>query len=166
MAPARVTFSYARRFDTPIQSLSMDFDGDGTADLTSTDPDVPLDYTYTAAGLYTARLATTDTQGSVRHGDTVVLIEHPIDRDVLHRSIWDGMNSALASGNLTEALTFLDLAARAKYGPIWQLQFEASLLAAQFSRTVAPQTPSASQTPPIAYDPSITSSIRSTAGGG
>src|SRR5207249_3166976 len=46
LAGKRVKFEYEFQSTVPISSLAMDFDGDGTDDLTSNDPASPLSFQY------------------------------------------------------------------------------------------------------------------------
>jgi len=120
VAPLAVTFESQFGSTTPIQNLSMDFDGDGTFDFTTTDPNAALPHTYTTAGLYTAHLRITDQQGTVFNAAVSISVQDVAVMDALFKSMWGSMNAALVNGDITTALTFLDAAAQQKYEPVWR----------------------------------------------
>ena len=121
IAPLGVTFTFQFGSTTPIQSLSIDFDGNGTFDFTTTDPTAPLQHTYTMPGLYLARLRVTDQNGAVTEAQTAVAVQDVGALDALFKSLWNSMNAALVAGDIPTALMFLDSAAQEKYGPVWQV---------------------------------------------
>jgi Glucodextranase, domain B/Bacterial Ig domain len=121
IGPLAVTFAYQFSSTTPFQNLSMDFDGNGTVDFTTTDPNAPLQYTYTAPGLYVAQLQATDQQ-SIRHTANVTIVVHDtVVLDAMFKNLWSGMNTALLNGDIATALLFLDSAAQAKYEQVWRV---------------------------------------------
>jgi PKD repeat protein len=99
----------------------MDFDGDGSADLVSADPQVVLKHTYTAPGLYVAQLTATDNEGSTHTAQVVVEVVNATSVDAMLIALWDGMNSALVAGDKATALSFLTPGAQDKYGPVFDL---------------------------------------------
>jgi hypothetical protein len=119
IAPLEVTLEYAFGSTTAIQSLSVDFDGDGTIDLTTTNPQEALQYTYTAPGLYLARVSLTDAQSVVHTAATAIVVYDAATMDVLFTSLWSDMNTALTVGDVPTALTFLTTGARVKYEPVF-----------------------------------------------
>ena len=121
VAPLAVTFEAQFGSTVPIQSLSMDFDGDGTFDFTTADPNAPLQHTYTTPGLYTARLRVTDQQGGMFNAEAAVAVQDVTAMDIMFKSMWSNMNAALVAGDIPTALTFLDAAAQRKYEPVWQV---------------------------------------------
>jgi hypothetical protein len=121
IAPLEVTFTYQFGSTTPIQNLSLDVDGNGTFDFTTTDPNAVLQHTYTTPGLYLARLRVTDQSGAVAEAQTAIAVQDVGTLDALFKSMWNSMNAALVAGDISTALIFLDSAAREKYGPVWQV---------------------------------------------
>jgi hypothetical protein len=106
---------------TAIQSLNVDFDGDGTTDLITTNPQDALPHTYTTPGLYLARLNLTDSQGNVHTAETSIVIYDAATMDTLFTSLWSDMNTALTVGDMSRALTFLTTGARVKYEPVFTM---------------------------------------------
>lgn len=121
IAPLAVTFEAQFGSTSSIQSLSMDFDGNGTVDFTTTDPNAQLQYNYTTPGLYTAHLRVTDQQGAVFNAEVSILVQDVAAMDTLFKNMWNNMNTALVAGDIPTALTFLDPAAQQKYEPVWQV---------------------------------------------
>jgi PKD repeat protein len=121
IAPLEVTFTYQFGSTTPIQSLSIDFDGNGTFDFTTTDPNTLLQHTYTVPGLYLARLRVTTSQGQSYEAESTIAVQDAATMDTLFKSMWNTMNAALVAGDIPTALMFLDSAAQEKYGPVWQV---------------------------------------------
>lgn len=121
IAPLDVTFTYQFGSTTSIQSLRLDFDGDGTFDFFTSDPTTTLQHTYTISGLYLARLQVTDQQGAVSDAVVAIVIRDAASMDAMFKSMWDGVNAALVAGDIPTALTFLDSAAQEKYAPVWQV---------------------------------------------
>jgi PKD repeat protein len=121
IAPLAVTFEAQFGSTTPIQNLSMDFDGNGTFDFTTTDLNAALQHTYTIPGLYTVRLRVTDQQGAVFNAEVSILVQDVAAMDALFKSMWNSMNTALINGDIATALTFLDVAAQQKYEPVWRV---------------------------------------------
>lgn len=120
IAPLDVTFTPQFASTVPIQSVSIDFDGNGTFDFTTTDPNASLQHTYTVPGLYTARVRVTDQQGGVFNAETAAAIQAVTTMDAMFKSLWNTMNMALVAGDIPTALTFLDVAAQQKYEPVWR----------------------------------------------
>jgi PKD repeat protein len=116
-APLFVTFTY--QFNGTIQNLSIDFNGDGVADFTTTNAARALHYVYSAAGTYEARLSVTDSQGQVSVATTDVQVVDPATMDALFQSVWTAMTSALVAGDKEAALGFLTSSAQEKYGPVF-----------------------------------------------
>jgi len=121
VVPFAVTFQYSFHSTTKIQSLSIDFDGDGTADLSSDDPSLSLSHAYDAPGLYLPHLRVTDVQGATYDADVPLAVESVATMDALFKSLWTGMNNALVTGDLGGALAFLDPPARARYRPVFEV---------------------------------------------
>jgi hypothetical protein len=110
---------YSFASTTGVQSLTVDFDGDGTTDLIATNPREALWHTYTAPGLYLARLSLTDAQNVVHTAETVIAVHDAAALDALFTGLWGNMNTALTVGDIPTALTFLTAGARVKYEPVF-----------------------------------------------
>jgi PKD repeat protein len=121
IAPLPVTFTYQFGSTIPIQSLSLDFDGNGTVDFTTTDANALLRYTYTVPGLYVARLQITDQQGQSYNVDVSILVQDGIALDTIFKGMWGEMNASLLNGDIATALLFLDAPAQEKFEPVWRI---------------------------------------------
>jgi len=121
IAPLDVTFEYAFNSVETIDTMSMDFDGDGTDDFTTTDPAAELQYTYNTPGVFLVRLTVTDEQGGVHTAQAAVAVQDVVELNALLQQLWDGMNTALLAGDAETAKSFLDAAARKKYGPVFDV---------------------------------------------
>lgn len=119
IAPLTVRFSVAGM--NGIQRIEADFDGNGTVDYASTDPNAAIAFTYGAPGIYQARIAVTDSQNKVHARTVAVVVNDLAQMEQVFQSIWSGMNGALAAKDKAKALQFLTQQARAKYGPVFDL---------------------------------------------
>ena len=99
-----VTFEAEAYFTNPVSGYSWDFDGDGTSEITGTEATVIAQYQY--PGLYFPRLTVTDTQGNTYSETTLVNVLSREEMDALLKSKWEGVRSALLSGDIEGALVF------------------------------------------------------------
>ncbi len=123
IAPLAVTFTYQFGSASSIQSLSIDFNGDGTFEFFTSDPTVPLQHTYTTPGLYLARLQVTVQNGDVTEAQVAIVVQDAAAMDLLYTATWNGMNAALVAGDKATALIFLTPSAGIKYGPVFDVLF-------------------------------------------
>jgi cysteine-rich repeat protein len=119
VVPVPATFEFVRSSAVDVQTIAMDYDGDGTDDVVTADPNLPLHTTYATAGLYVPRLRITDVGGHVSHAFVVVAAQDPTAMDAMFIGLWNGMLLRLAAGDRSGAEAFLDVGARAKYGPVF-----------------------------------------------
>jgi hypothetical protein len=117
-APLSVNFRYDFHSVHAIQTIALDFDGDGTDDLTAGDPNATLQHTYSTPGTYTARLTITDDQGATLSATATVEVLDGATMDTMFTAIWSGMTTALAAGDTDTALSYLTDAAKEKYGRV------------------------------------------------
>lgn len=118
--PLRVRFSGRLADGNSIASLSLDADGDGIVDVVSADTSAPSEYSYDAPGLYRPKVMAVDSQGRSYEQTLVVLVQDPAKVDDFFSHLWDGMNSALRSGDMNTALLYLNTTAKVKYQPVFQ----------------------------------------------
>jgi hypothetical protein len=104
------------------QSLSIAFDGDGIDDFTTTDSAAPPQYTYSASGIYLARVRVTDAQSTVSEAVTGIQAFTLASMDAFFQAQWSGMTTALAAGDKETALTYLTPGAQDKYGPVFDVR--------------------------------------------
>jgi hypothetical protein len=74
---------------------------------------------YTQVGANTASFALTDSQSVTVTRTFLIEVRDDAATDLKLRAIWNGMNSALIAGNKAEAMRYLNSAAQAKYGPVF-----------------------------------------------
>jgi hypothetical protein len=121
IVPLAVTFTYQFGSASSLQSLRLDFDGDGTFEFFTSDLTVPLQHTYTTPGLYLARLQVTAQNGDVTEAQVAIVVQDAAVMDVLYTATWNGMNAALVAGNKATALSFLTVGAQEKYSPVFDV---------------------------------------------
>lgn len=71
-------------------------------------------------GTYQARISITDSQNLVYNQTLAVVVNDEAGVDQLLRALWADFNSALSAGKTAQALQYMNLQARAKYGPIFE----------------------------------------------
>ena len=98
---------------------TLDVDGDGVVDNTGTNITASLKHTYTTPGVYRPRITLTDSTGKTYDQTLAVLVQDPARVDAFFAKLWNGMNAALASGNLPAALGYLNTSAKNKYQPVF-----------------------------------------------
>jgi cysteine-rich repeat protein len=137
VAPILIKFTYVFGSMDSVQSLEMDFDGDGTVDFTTTNPAAPLSFFYETPGLYVARLTVTDSTGATHDAEVAVDVTDLAVMEPLLGGLWDGLKSAVMTANVPGAVRFLAHAARSDYTALFQNHpaempsYMASLSAAQ-----------------------------------
>lgn len=119
IAPLEVRFEYTFNSVETINTISIDFDGDGTDDFTTTDPAAELVHTYTTQGVFLVRLRLTDQQGTVHDTQVAIVVQDVAALDVMFKALWNDMNAALVAGDKATAMQFLTATAQAKYGPVF-----------------------------------------------
>ncbi len=142
IAPLNTTFQVAGSNSTPVISIHVDFDGDGTVDQAFVDVDTsnplepvfmpldlstPITHTYTSTGVTTATVWVNDLSlvdsKFVKAGYRFDFIIDVLDEnalDALLTEMWTGMNSALLAGDVPQALKALTFKAKQKYQPIYE----------------------------------------------
>ena len=115
VAPLTVSFSLLGA--SPGATISVDFDGDGTVDLTGPSLDGQI-FTYPKPGLYFPTATITDAQG---HQVTTRALIQVYDQAALNTSLqakWAAMKDALRGGDIGKALNFVALNDREGYIPL------------------------------------------------
>ena len=72
-----------------------------------------------ASGFQEPVLTVTDALGQTHQASLTIHVGAPHEADALFRSLWQGMNDALAAGDKAAALANLSTNARRKYGPVF-----------------------------------------------
>lgn len=120
VAPLKTRFIVSRTGSATVARIVADFDGDGTADLTTTDPAAVLEYTYTMPGLYRPLITVTASNGATHSQKLAVAVADAQQMDQLFATIWGDMNSALKKGDISAAIKHLNESAKRKYEPVFE----------------------------------------------
>ncbi|MEK6715961.1 MAG: Ig-like domain-containing protein, partial [candidate division NC10 bacterium] len=111
VAPLAVAFSL---LGAPAGGVSIDFDGNGTIDLTSPTLD-GQSFTYIRPGLYFPTANVTDTRGNRFTATTLVQVHDVAALDTLLQGKWRAMKDALRAGDIPTAVTHIVADWRAEY---------------------------------------------------
>jgi hypothetical protein len=100
-----------------IQTLAIDFNGDGVIDQTLTAPIAPnsIAYTYTSPGLYQASFSATTAQGVTLTQSVVINVQTVAGAFARVGSTLQLLQNALTSGNLTRAASYFTPTSQVKY---------------------------------------------------
>lgn len=120
LAPHTTHFTIGYNGTGTVTRYTLDVDGDGVVDDTGTDIALPREYTYTAPGVYRSRVTLTDSTGKTYDQTLAVLVQDPARVDAFFTTLWSGMNTALTSGDITQAAGYLNQSAKRKYTPVFE----------------------------------------------
>jgi hypothetical protein len=98
----------------PVVSYAWDFDGSGSDDVTCYSHSNIL-ASYQQTGLYLTQITATDTAGNQYRDTAIVNVLDRTKMDDIFKPIWNGMKSALISGETGRALAFIAPKSRQKY---------------------------------------------------
>jgi len=119
VAPMKVEFSMLTTLTTPITNFSIDTDGDGTADFTSTTLPISVPFTYSQPGLYFATATIKDANG-ILYADTIpVKVLSLSELDGLLQMKWAGMRDNLRQNEIEKALIYFTYGSQEKYRMIF-----------------------------------------------
>lgn len=106
VVPLDTTFEISSINNTTIESIEVDFEGDGTFDSIQTGKEVSISNTYENAGLYQAGVRITDSSGNITEYNAFIyaLTAEEADEKVLN--IYHSMLSELRNGNVDSAVNF------------------------------------------------------------
>ncbi len=135
IAPLKANFTVQNNTASSISSIQIDFDGNGSIDYTGTDPTAPASFTYATPGVYQASITVTDSQNNAFTQVVPVSVQDGVQMDQLFTTLLGGMNTALISGDVTKAGSYLNTAAKQKYLPVFQT------LLAQMPQIIASYSP-------------------------
>ncbi len=116
-APLSARFSYRYSGGSPVQTITVDFEGDGIADLVTSDATRPIEHNYTSAGIYLPSITITDKQGNTytRHV-ALQILDHALFEGGL-TATYDRFKNALVCGTVEVALGLMTHASRDRYAP-------------------------------------------------
>ncbi|WP_306532630.1 hypothetical protein [Geobacter sp.] len=120
IAPLHVNFKLTINTARPLQSISVDYDGDGTYDFTTADIKGPFAFTYNSPGAFQAVFDIVDDQGSHHVAKAQVVANDAVKMDAMLISVWNGMHSALLANEQAKALQYIGEYSKNKYGRVFQ----------------------------------------------
>lgn len=115
VAPLEVSFSLLAA--APGATISIDFDGDGTVDVTGPSLEGQV-FTYPKPGLYLPTAIITDAQGNQVTTRALVQVYNQADLDASLQAKWSAMKDALRRGDIGKALESIALSDREGYLPL------------------------------------------------
>ncbi|MET0917176.1 MAG: Ig-like domain-containing protein [Burkholderiales bacterium] len=120
-APLVATIVVSAQPAVGIAKVEIDADGTGTIDGTLVAPPWETTVSYLSSGTVNLVVRVTDTAGGVYTENVPIVVADKAALDQRVRAVWTGMTAALAAGDTSSALTFLDPLARQRYGPVFSL---------------------------------------------
>jgi PKD repeat protein len=119
IAPLTVNFIIQNNTTNTIANIDADFNGDGVSDLTTFDPAVPLQFTYTKPGTYIVHIGITDSAGNTTTSTQAIVVQSVTSIDNMLRGIYVGMLDNLKNGNVDGALTAVTAGVYEKYKAVF-----------------------------------------------
>lgn len=119
VAPLDVAFSVSSATPNGVRQITVDVDGNGTVDFTTTDTTMPIAFTYDTPGVYQAKVTLTDNQGATASQTLAIVVFDAAQMDKLFTRVWGEMNIALAAGNVAAASAYLNASAKLQYQPVF-----------------------------------------------
>ena len=121
LGPLVVAIAASAQPGLDVAKVEIDADGNGGIDGTLVAPPWETTVTYLSSGTVNLVVRVTDTAGSVYTETVPILVVDKAALDQRVRAVWTGLTTALAAGDTSGALTFLDPLARQRYGPVFSL---------------------------------------------
>lgn len=118
-APLDVSFLINNRTANAIQRIEVDFDGNGTIDFSTADPNAVIAFVYKMPGVYQAKLTITDSLGNKFESIKTIVVQSVATIDIALRGIYTGMLDKLRAGNIDEALTAVSSSGYEKYKAVF-----------------------------------------------
>jgi hypothetical protein len=113
LPPLVVTFTIVPANGAVVQRVDLDYNDDGTIDFQLTSASFTL--TYPTAFTYRLKVIVTDTENNVTSKSFVIQVIDKSQLDASLRVVWGSITSALASGNISQALTLFSPNIRSYY---------------------------------------------------
>ncbi len=117
IAPLTVTFTVNNGGDKDVTLLVGGSAGPGVAAGT----EAAFALTFNAPGTFPTTVNATDTAGNITTRNVVIVVRDPVQMDLMFKATWSGMNDALIAGDKTKAMSYLNDAAKVKYGPVFDV---------------------------------------------
>lgn len=115
IAPLPITYQYQFLLNKEIDSLEIDYTGNGTFVQISDSLAIPT-YTYAEPGIYPVTLRLTDSDNIQYQALLILVVQDISQMDTLFHGIWSDFTTALLSGNKIAAMHTLDGTAQRNYG--------------------------------------------------
>ena len=119
IAPVKITFDLGNATGRAIKRIEADYDGNGTMNLSTSDPNAVLQFTYATPGIYTVLFRITDDLNIIHTFSVVLNIEDRNQIDQLLRTVWSSFIQALAAQDKAVAMNSITATSRVTYGPIY-----------------------------------------------
>lgn len=120
VAPAITQFEVIDRNKTGISQILIDFDGDGTSDLTSDGSESVFKHTYDLPGVYTALFSIYDINNVLYEQTIKIVIQDKEYISSVLMQLWDSMNVALLAGDVPKALIHISQDSSDEYRQIFE----------------------------------------------
>jgi hypothetical protein len=112
IAPLQVTFSVSA--PRPVTQVVLDFDGNGSVDFQGPSLD-GQSFTYSQPGLYVARVAVTDSQGTQTNAAAIIQVLDRGQLDALLQGKWNALRDALNRSDVAGAVSLFAESSRDAY---------------------------------------------------
>src|SRR3990172_5031083 len=119
IAPYKTSFKILYTGKAKIQSIAMDFNGDGVADLVTSDPKSKLEFTYASPSVFPAQVTITDIQGQTHQALYAVQVIDSAAADAQFQAIYSELIGALACEDPERASSYMTIAARDRYKTVF-----------------------------------------------
>ncbi len=119
-APHAVEFGLTNNMGNAIVQIQADFDGDGTIDLSTSDPSVALSHTYAPPGVYQALFTIDEQSGAQYTARQTIVVSDLTNIDAQLRLVYNTMLDRLRVGAIDGALNQLTLQMQDNFKPVFQ----------------------------------------------
>ncbi len=120
IAPLKVTFTVVNNAGRDLKNLEIDFDGNGTVDITTADPEKPIEHSYTTTGVFLAKSVVRDDAGNTYRATHAIVVKGFDSMEQMLRGVYTGMLDRLRVGDIPGALTFIAGSTQPKYEAVFK----------------------------------------------
>jgi hypothetical protein len=121
VGPLTVVFDITPRNGVAIRKIELDVNGNGTVLQTLIAEPWTTTATYSGSGKINTVVRVTDTSGAIYTQAVPIVLTNQAALDQTLRAVWNGMKTALTSGDKARAMQYLDAAAQQRYGPVFDI---------------------------------------------
>lgn len=115
IAPFVVTFSVS---NPTVASVVVQLNGEPPITVAANGT-AEMQFSFPGAGVFPMTITATDSQNVTTSRTYLVSASDTVQMDQIAAAVWNGMNEALIAGDKNAAMTSLNKAAQAKYGPVF-----------------------------------------------